>query len=401
MNNKKLVNLFLDIGEEMLASGGEVNRVEDTLSRLAKAYGAQKVDIFVITSSIVLTVTFSDDEQYTISRRILSDSSTDFVRIERFNALSRLCCESPLSIEELQEKIEQIKNAKPHFIKAYIGSAFAAGSFAFFFGGSIFDALLAALFGIVACFLSTYLPRIIKNKAMFYLIVSLFIGTLICLCWFIFPSISIDKISIGVIMLLIPGIATVNSMRDMLIGDTISGSLRLIHSLIIALMLAGGFMMSLLITGADANHFSSANGYIQLVPALLGSMGFALVFNLDLKHLALASLGGLLGWLIYLLCEGALALNVFWASLIAAFCADLFSQISARITRTPTTLFLISAIIPLVPGSSLYYTASALVLNNGQFAHYGLTTVLVVLAMALGVGISSSIFALLPNLRKK
>lgn len=401
MNNKKLVNLFLDIGEEMLASGGEVNRVEDTLSRLAKAYGAQKVDIFVITSSIVLTVTFSDDEQYTVSRRILSDSSTDFVRIERFNALSRLCCESPLSIEELQEKIEQIKNTKPHFIKAYIGSAFAAGSFAFFFGGSIFDALLAALFGIIACFLSNVLPRIIKNKAMFYLIISLFIGIAICLCSFLIPNISIDKISIGVIMLLIPGIATVNSMRDMLIGDTLSGSLRLIHSLIIALMLAGGFMMSLLITGADANHFSSANGYIQLVPALLGSMGFALVFNLDLKHLALASLGGLFGWLIYLLCEGALALNVFWASLIAAFCADLFSQISARITRTPTTLFLISAIIPLVPGSSLYYTASALVLNNGQFAHYGLTTVLVVLAMALGVGISSSIFALLPNLRKK
>ena len=118
MNNKKLVNLFLDIGEEMLASGAEVNRVEDTLARLAKAYGAKKVDIFVITSSIVLTVTFADDEQYTISRRILSDSSTDFVRIERFNALSRKCCLSPLSVNELQNEIEQIKNTKPHFIKA-------------------------------------------------------------------------------------------------------------------------------------------------------------------------------------------------------------------------------------------------------------------------------------------
>ncbi len=401
MNNKRLVNLFLDIGQEMLASGAEVNRVEDTITRIAKAYNAKKVDIFVITSSIVLTVTFENEDQYTCSRRILSDTSTDFVRIELFNALSRECCDNPLEINELQARIEKIKGTTPHFLKAYIGSAFAAGSFAFFFGGSIFDALLAALFGMLACFLSTYLPRIIKNKAMFYLITSLFIGTLICLCWFMFPQISIDKISIGVIMLLIPGIATVNSMRDMLIGDTISGSLRLIHSLIIALMIAGGFMMSLLITGADANHFSFANCYIQLIPAFLGSMGFALLFNLDLKHLALASIGGLIAWIIYLLCEGSLALNVFWSSLIAAFFADLFSQISARISKTPTTLFLISAIIPLVPGSSLYYTASALVFNNGEFAHYGLTTVLVVLAMALGVGISSSIFALLPNLRKK
>lgn len=397
---KKLVNCFLDIGEAMLACGGEVNRVEDTLSRLATAYGAQKVDIFVITSSIVLTVSFSGGEQYTCSRRILADSSTDFARLELFNALSRACCKKPMPLDELESEIKKIKTEKPNAFKVYLGSAFAAGSFAFFFGGSIIDALLAALLGVLSCAGTFYLPRFIKNKAMFYLIISIFIGTLTCLFSFFIPDISIDKISIGVIMLLIPGIATVNSMRDMLIGDTLSGALRLIHSLIIALMIAGGFMMALLITGANAQHISYPNGYLQLITAFLGSMGFALVFNLDLKHLALASLGGLFAWLIYLLCEGALALNVFWASLIAAFCADLFSQISARITRTPTTLFLISAIIPLVPGSSLYYTASALVLNNGQFAHYGLTTVLVVLAMALGVGISSSMFALLPSKNK-
>ena len=58
-----------------------------------------------------------------------------------------------------------------------------------------------------------------------------------------------DKIMIGGIMLLIPGIAMTNSVRDMLTGDIVTGTLRLTNSLLQAAAIACGFALSLMITG--------------------------------------------------------------------------------------------------------------------------------------------------------
>ena len=55
-DENRLLHLLLDMGEMLLASGAEINRVEDTLQRIGRAYGAAKMNVFVITSSIVITM---------------------------------------------------------------------------------------------------------------------------------------------------------------------------------------------------------------------------------------------------------------------------------------------------------------------------------------------------------
>ena len=60
-----LLHCFLDLGEAMLAAGADVNRVEDTLTRLGRAYGAVRMDVFVITSSIVVTMSLPDGRDVT------------------------------------------------------------------------------------------------------------------------------------------------------------------------------------------------------------------------------------------------------------------------------------------------------------------------------------------------
>ena len=70
-------------------------------------------------------------------------------------------------------------------------------------------------------------------------------GIVICLTVKLFPFLNLDKIMIGDIMLLIPGIAATNSIRDMLMGDTISGMMRLIESILWAGALACGFMAAI------------------------------------------------------------------------------------------------------------------------------------------------------------
>ena len=86
-----LLHQFLDLGEMMLSIGAEVKRVEDTLIRMGNAYGASRMNVFVITSSIVITMAFPDEMELTQTRRILSPGGSDFTKLEELNNLSRRC----------------------------------------------------------------------------------------------------------------------------------------------------------------------------------------------------------------------------------------------------------------------------------------------------------------------
>ena len=92
---------------------------------------------------------------------------------------------------------------------------------------------------------------------------------------------------------------------------------------------------------------------VQLATAFTGSIGFALLFNVPAAHLMPAGFGGFLGWAAYLLLglwyQGDV-LRFFAASI--AF--TLYAESLARIKKTPSTVFLVPAAIPLVPGASLY-----------------------------------------------
>ena len=247
----KLLHLLLDMGEMMMCSGGEVRRVENTLSLMGKAYGATETNVLVITASIVLTMKFSDGNLITESRRVEAPGSNKLWRLEGLNALSRKCCEQPLPIEELEVEIKNCKQPT-NLWKFYLGSALAAGAFAVFFGGNIFDGIFAALVALLVCLFQRKLSHIFPNNIIFNVVCSFVVGVLICFATKLIPIVSTDMGIIGVIMLLIPGIAFTNSMRDILVGDTISGIMRLIESLLWAAGLAIGFMLAILLVGGIA-----------------------------------------------------------------------------------------------------------------------------------------------------
>ena len=243
----QLLDCLLDMGELLLDAGAEVSRVEDTLSRVGRAYGARRMDVFVITSIISMTMEFPDEEAATETRRIHSGSSTDFVRLERLNELSRECCTAPLPLSELRARVHHIAAGRKPFRVIWSGSVLAAGAFAVFFGGTVWDGLAAAVFGLGICLLQRWLDRTELNPAAMNLLISLLVGLGVGAAAKLIPGLHMDMILIGDIMLLIPGLAMTNAIRNILLGDTISGVVRLAESLLWAMALAGGIMMSLLL----------------------------------------------------------------------------------------------------------------------------------------------------------
>ena len=243
----ELLHLFMDIGEGIHRAGGEIYRVEDTIRRLAVAYGAIRADVFAITSALEVTLVFPGDIELTRTRRI-SSGCNDLSRLQAYNDLSRRCCAAPMEAGPLREAIAACETPTG-MLPIYIGSALASGSFAIFFGGGIFDGIAAALFGLLICLLQDRLPRLCPNAVTVNFLAALFTGLGVCLLSRLFDPLLPDKIMIGDIMLLIPGIALTTSIRNILVGDTISGTLRLVESVIFAAALASGFMLAMSLVG--------------------------------------------------------------------------------------------------------------------------------------------------------
>ncbi len=245
----KLISCMLDIGEEMVKSGAEISRVEDTLIRIASSYGARKVNVFGLSSNILVTIEYDDDTVLTRTRRIIKAAQNDFTKLEALNALSRKFCSSNMSVDDLRTEFENISSSSPSKLVTYSGSALASGAFAMFFGGNFYDSIIAAVFGLFICFMQNKLTPYCKNNITFIIIVSFFTGLGISILSYPFYFLNADKIMIGDIMLLVPGVALTNSVRDIFIGDTITGSMRFIESVLSAGALAVGFMLAIFATG--------------------------------------------------------------------------------------------------------------------------------------------------------
>lgn len=240
---------LIDLGEALLMNGAEVNRVEDTLIRMGKAAGAESVNVFVITSDIVATIRYPDGSEITQTRRITHSGSVNFHVIEELNALSRRYCLFPLSDKELHKKIKAILDEKPRTFKKYAGNVIAAAAFSVFFGGGFAECIAAAVAALIMAFLSHKLGPFLKNNIIYNFVSAFILGVFLTLSSKFIPLFDCPKAFSGALMLLIPGVAITNSVRDMLVGDTMSGILHLIESVLWAGAIVIGYVLAAYLTG--------------------------------------------------------------------------------------------------------------------------------------------------------
>ena len=241
----RLLNVLIQMGEALQNSGAEIYRVEDTLNRIGYACGAEERNVFVITSSIVITLKMPGEESLTQTRRLRNSGNNDFVKLEELNELSRQICKSKISLEEFEAELQKIVSQKANEKMLLLGNILAAASFCIFYGGNLWDCLIAGIVGAGIWLLEKYMAPICLNQIAYQITASFISGLLICVITKVFPVLHMDKIMIGDIMLLIPGLMFTNAIRDVLLGDTISASMRLVEALLLAAALALGFFAAI------------------------------------------------------------------------------------------------------------------------------------------------------------
>lgn len=135
---------------------------------------------------------------------------------------------------------------------------------------------------------------------------------------------------------------------------------------------------------------------VPIVSAALGSLSFAMFFGVRSRKLWFSLLGGALNWGLYLLAMKKMGLPETLAYALGAAAGTLYAEILARIIKTPVTVFVITSVIPMVPGGPLYYTMLGLLQGDkATFVDRGLYTLSAAGAMALGIFAATMLFRLL------
>ncbi len=130
---------------------------------------------------------------------------------------------------------------------------------------------------------------------------------------------------------------------------------------------------------------------IPVVSSLIGTFGFGVLFNARGKKLVLAAVGGMLSCLFYLT-SVFLFTNEILACLIASLLVSIYAEILARRLKTPVSSFSIPCLIPLIPGSALYYSIKFALANDWiLFVSKATYTISIAAALSLGVLIVNTV----------
>ena len=391
---EQLVDASLDMGKALLLAGGEVTRVEDTITRILHAYGMHKVGVFTITSLIEVTARTPDGDEIVKARRIAGGYATNLDRVEQLNALSREICATCPPPQDIISRIEAIKYPKPEAAWiSYIGAMLAAGSFTVFFGGRLADVPATI---ILACFINWMDRKGIykkENQLLFYLVCSIVTGFLGCILVRVGIGVHLDKILIGCIMLTIPGIPITYAMRDMLLGESITGSVP-----VCGIPAHCGQHCGRLPACDRPCRGGAVMG--QILAGALGGLGFSIVFGVRKKYMVLIALNAGLSWAVYL-AVNALA-GDFAGNMASAMFCSLMAAVLARRIKVPTVVLQMPATVPMIPGGSLYYTM--LYVFSGDMINaklYFLSTIRAIFGMAIGFAVVSVLLRTLAEKRTR
>ena len=178
-------------------------------------------------------------------------SGTDFERIHKLNALSRRICSGEVTADKISGELEEIRKTKVYPLWfEFFCYAIIAGAFTLFFGGDLIQSLVSLVIGAFVRLLLWVSDNTLKNKIFAKFITSFAATALAYLAVRMNITASVDEIIIGNIMTLISGIGLTTALRDIFTGDSITGILRSLESIISALAIAAGYFVFVTIGGA-------------------------------------------------------------------------------------------------------------------------------------------------------
>lgn len=251
MDYDKLLNVSVELGCQLMSSGAEIYRVEESVRRLLQAYDLESPEVFAIPNCVIVSVTTPEGHPITRMRRI-GVHGTNIELLERCNDLCRQLCAHQPPVEEARARLAALTDSTPRYApwQILLGYGLTPAFFSPLFGGGFRDALCALIGGLTVGFCLLYAGRLIGSNGFFRTAICSAVGSLISLLLVrLGLGVSVDIVTISTLMVLVPGVALTNAMREIMAGDIISGLSRAADSILTATAIAMGSAVGVAIGG--------------------------------------------------------------------------------------------------------------------------------------------------------
>lgn len=235
--------LVVAAGEIQLQSGAEISRVEETMTHMASALRLDSLETFVIANGIFATAEGMEHMQRAGLRHI-STGSMDLGKIEAVNSLSRHLEQGKLTKEDAWKEIERIRQMGDYPAWAQLlAYAVGSGSFCYALGGSGMDALCAAFVGSLLGTFFVFFQFFHTSKAIRTIFGSMLVTALASGLFRMGFGDSVNRIIVGVLIPMIPGVAFTCAIRDLVENDYLSGVIRLMDVLLTLASIVAGVVL--------------------------------------------------------------------------------------------------------------------------------------------------------------
>ncbi len=237
----KLLKVIRMISQIMLESGAEAYRIEDTCTFICHSFGIKQVDSIVLSTGIYITLSPPNEDNKTVISRI-KNRSIDLSKLNEVNSISRQITGKQLTLDEAIIILQDLKNnvnVKSSPLNIFYGGLTAA-FFTLLFGGGFLEFTLSLISGIIVQYVSSKLKTLDSHQFFIGFFGAAIIAIIGISATYFLKTGDYNKVIVGSIMPLLPGLSMTNAIRDTMRGDLISGLARGTEALLIATSLAVG-----------------------------------------------------------------------------------------------------------------------------------------------------------------
>ena len=244
-----VMDISIKAGALILENGGETYRAEETCVRVAHSLGAIDDHAFVTPTVVILSISDENNVCHTSMRRITT-RTVNLTKIALVNDLSRRLVArekktSPQQAERLLDKISQKPEHKPSLLVIMAG--FSAFFFALMFGANFYEGIVGFVIGAFLRVVLILLGKFKLNSFISSVLSGMFISSL-CETALVFGFLqSSVTVMTAVLMQVVPGMAIVNAIRDLISGDLMAGTARLVDAFMVAAGLSVGAAFGILV----------------------------------------------------------------------------------------------------------------------------------------------------------
>jgi uncharacterized membrane protein YjjP (DUF1212 family) len=219
----EIMEVCLLAGKLMLQSGGETYRVEDTMMRIAASFGVVQSHSFVTPTGIIFSIEGIEPTKTKLIRIV--ERTTDLTKVAQVNSISRRISSGELTVSEAHILLKEMDSARlmyPLWVQV-IAASISSACFLIMFKGVWSDFIPALFTGGLGYTFFVYLHRIVQIKFFAEFLSATMIGIMSFLFVWLGLGFEIDKIIIGSVMPLVPGLLITNAVRDLMAGHLVSG----------------------------------------------------------------------------------------------------------------------------------------------------------------------------------